>query len=62
MLDILLILVLVAVVAVLLFGVIAMARGGEAGSKISNKMMRWRVGLQLLAVVLIGLILYFREG
>jgi hypothetical protein len=41
---------------VLIVGVIAMARGGEFNRKYGQKMMRWRVGLQALAV---GLILLF---
>ncbi len=59
-LDILLGIVLVAVVAVLLIGVISMARGGNAGAKRSNLMMRWRVGLQFAAVLVIIAILFFR--
>ena len=45
-----------AVMLVLIVGVIAMARGGEFNRKYGQKMMRWRVGLQALAV---GLILLF---
>lgn len=41
-----------AVVVVLIVGVIAMARGGEFNEKYGNRMMRWRVALQALAVVL----------
>jgi len=61
-LDILLIVVLIAVVGVLLFGLISMARGGEANRKYSNKMMRWRVLLQFAAVAVIVAILFFRDG
>ncbi len=45
--------VLVAVVGVLLAGVVTMGKGGEKGSLRSNNLMRWRIGLQLLAVVLV---------
>jgi NADH:ubiquinone oxidoreductase subunit 6 (subunit J) len=61
-LDILLIVVLIAVVGVLIFGLISMARGGEASRKYSNKMMRWRVILQFVAVAVVIAILFFREG
>jgi hypothetical protein len=55
-LPILLAVALAAVMLVLIVGVIAMARGGEFNRKYGQKMMRWRVGLQALAV---GLILLF---
>ena len=55
-LPILLAVALAAVLLVLIVGVIAMARGGEFNRKYGQKMMRWRVGLQALAV---GLILLF---
>ena len=55
-LPILLAVALAAVMLVLIVGVIAMARGGEFNRKYGQKMMRWRVGLQALAV---GLILFF---
>ncbi len=41
-----------AVVVVLIVGVFAMARGGEFNDKYGNRMMRWRVALQALAVIL----------
>ena len=51
---------LIAVTAVLLLGLWNMMRGGS--SSFSQKMMRWRVGLQFLAVVLIMAALYFTSG
>ncbi|MBT5570221.1 MAG: twin transmembrane helix small protein [Alphaproteobacteria bacterium] len=57
-LAVLLALVLFAVVAILLFGIIAMARGGEFNRKYGNKMMRWRVAIQALAVVLVLLFVF----
>ena len=48
---------LIAVTVVLLLGLWNMMRGGS--SSFSQKMMRWRVGLQFLAVVLIMAALYF---
>jgi hypothetical protein len=51
-LSILLAIALAAVVLVLIFGLIAMARGGEFNRKYGNKLMRARVALQGLAIVL----------
>ena len=47
---------LIGVVGVLLAGVILMGRGGEANARWGNKLMRARVGLQLIAVVLLLLL------
>jgi hypothetical protein len=41
-----------AVVIVLLAGVISMAVGGDFNKRFGNKLMRWRVILQLVAVLL----------
>ena len=46
-----------AVAIVLLLGLWNMMRGGNSNR--SQKLMRWRVGLQFLAVVLIMSALYF---
>jgi hypothetical protein len=54
----LLIVVLVLVVAILFLGLFSMARGGEFNRKYGNVLMRFRVGAQLAAVVLV-LILVF---
>ena len=59
-LDILLAVVLVAIVGVLIFGVVSMGKGGEKGRERSNKMMRWRVGLQFAAVIVVVLIMLLR--
>lgn len=40
-----------AVLVVLIFGLANMMRGGSAN--LSQKLMRWRVGLQFLAVILL---------
>lgn len=47
---------LAAVVLVLLAGLANMLRGGEAS--LSQKLMRWRVGLQFATVVLVMLGFY----
>ncbi|MCX8231859.1 MAG: twin transmembrane helix small protein [Alphaproteobacteria bacterium] len=57
-LAVLLAFVLFAVLAVLIFGIIAMARGGEFNRKYGNKMMRWRVAIQALAIALVLLLVF----
>jgi hypothetical protein len=47
-----------AVALVLLLGLINMMRGGSANK--SQMFMRWRVGLQFVAILLIVAVLYFR--
>lgn len=49
-----------AVAVVLLAGLWNMARGGSPN--LSQKLMRWRVGLQFVAVMIIMAVLYFRGG
>ena len=51
----------IAVLAVLLLGVGGFARGGEFNRKNANKIMRWRLALQFLAVVLILIFVYVRR-
>ncbi|MEO1552152.1 MAG: twin transmembrane helix small protein [Pseudomonadota bacterium] len=51
-----------AVVAVLMVGIGGFAKGGEFNRKYANKLMRWRIGLQALAVVLILIFVYFQRG
>lgn len=46
-----------AVLIVLLMGLANMMRGGSANT--SQKLMRWRVGLQFLAVIIVMASLYF---
>ena len=48
---------LAAVAAVLLLGLWNMMRGGSPGR--SQALMRWRVGLQFLAIIIIMAALYF---
>jgi len=51
---------LAAVLIVLLMGLRNMMRGGSAN--MSQKLMRWRVGLQFLAVILIMASLYISSN
>jgi len=50
-------LLLVAVAGVLLLGLWNMLRGGNPGR--SQTLMRWRVGLQFVAIVVVMAVLYF---
>ena len=52
--PVLLIVALVATLGVVCAGLIAMARGGEFNRKHGNRLMRWRVALQGLALVLLA--------
>jgi len=51
---------LAAVGIVLLLGLVNMLRGGSANT--SQKLMRWRVGLQFLAIIIVMTVLYLRHG
>ncbi len=48
-----------AVAVVLLLGLWNMMRGGSANT--SQKLMRWRVGLQFLAIIVLMLALYISQ-
>jgi Hypoxia induced protein conserved region len=50
---------LASVLFVLVLGVVNMARGGN--SNLSQILMRWRVGLQFLAILIIIGVLFFRR-
>ena len=52
---------LAIVAAILFWGVITMARGGDYNRNNSNKIMRYRIILQALALLVFVLILWFRE-
>ncbi|WP_342360894.1 twin transmembrane helix small protein [Terrarubrum flagellatum] len=49
-----------AVAIVLLMGMVNMMRGGSANT--SQYLMRWRVGLQFLAIVVIMTVVWMRGG
>jgi len=51
------VLLMAAVLGVLLTGVLGMLRGGEFNKRHGNKLMRWRVMLQLAAVLVFALVL-----
>jgi hypothetical protein len=61
--DILIPVCLLAVVAVLFFGIYALFRGGDFGRSYSNKLMRLRVLMQFIAVmVLVAAFVWNRHG
>jgi hypothetical protein len=49
-----------AVAVVLLFGLANMLRGGNANT--SQLLMRWRVGLQFLALILIMVAIWYKQS
>jgi hypothetical protein len=49
----------IAVAVVLLLGLLNMVRGGSPN--MSQKLMRWRVGLQFLAVIVIMTAIWFMQ-
>lgn len=51
------------VLGILMLGIGSFGKGGEFNRKNANKIMRWRIGAQLIAVILILLFVYLRgEG
>ena len=44
----------IAVLAILLLGIGGFAKGGEFNKRNANKIMRWRLGAQFVAVILIA--------
>ena len=61
-LFILIIVACISVFAVLMLGVGSFAKSGAFHKKYANIIMRWRVGLQFFAVVLIMLYIWLRDG
>ena len=61
--QIILILALLAVAGILSWGVLTMARGGDYNIKNSNRIMRYRIILQAIALIIIlGLMWWRRSG
>jgi hypothetical protein len=54
--GILLLAAMLATLGVLAVGVVGFLRGGAFNERYGNKLMRARVGLQFLAVILLGLL------
>ena len=49
------------VLIILMFGIGSFAKGGNFGKKYSNKLMRWRIIAQAVAVLLIIVFVYFEK-
>ena len=49
---------MLATAGVLFAGIFGLMRGGEFNRKYSNVLMRWRIGLQAVAVALVMLVLW----
>ncbi len=49
------------VLGILLLGIGGFGRGGEFNRKYANKIMRWRIGAQFVAVLLILLFVFLRR-
>ncbi|MGH1330509.1 MAG: twin transmembrane helix small protein [Paracoccaceae bacterium] len=60
-LFILIILAVLAVLVVLMIGVLGFAKGGDFNRKHANRIMRYRVGMQAVALVLVVLYVYLRS-
>ena len=59
---IVLVIAVLAVVVVLMFGLGGFASGGDFNKRNANKIMRWRIIAQFIAVVLIVIYVYFFKG
>ncbi len=51
----------VTVAVILLFGIGTFGKGGEFNRKYANKIMRWRIGAQFVAVLLVLLYVFMRR-
>lgn len=49
------------VLAILMFGIASFAKGGAFNQRNANKIMRWRIGVQFVAVILIVSYAYLRS-
>ncbi|WP_439155780.1 twin transmembrane helix small protein [Yoonia sp.] len=49
------------VLGILLLGIGSFGKGGDFNRKNANKIMRWRIGAQFIAVLLILLFVYLRR-
>jgi hypothetical protein len=50
------------VLAILMFGIGSFAKGGDFNKRNANKIMRWRLGAQFVAVILIVGFAWLRSG
>lgn len=61
-LFLLVMLAVLIVVGIMLFGIGTFGKGGDFNKKYANKIMRWRIGAQFVAILLILLFVYIRRG
>jgi len=54
------VLVIAAVLIILMLGMSSFGKGGEFNRKNANRLMRWRIGVQFVAVILIVIFVYLR--
>ncbi len=54
------VLAVAAVLIILMLGIGSFGKGGEFNRKNANKIMRWRIGAQLIAVILILIFVWLR--
>jgi len=54
------VLAVAAVLIILMLGIGTFGKGGDFNKKHANKIMRWRIGAQLVAVILIVVFVYLR--
>ena len=59
-LFIIVVLAVLAVAVILVLGIAGFAKGGEINRKYGNKMMRYRLIAQFIAIILIVLYVYLR--
>ena len=52
----------IVVLAILVLGIGSFAKGGEFSHKHSNRLMRYRIGAQFIAVILILIAVYFGKA
>lgn len=53
---------LLAVAGILGWGVLTMARGGDYNVKNSNRIMRYRIIFQAIALMIILILIWFKRG
>lgn len=57
--SILVIIALAVVLAILLAGLVVMAMGGQVSKEWSNRLMRYRILAQAVAILIVILVIYF---
>jgi hypothetical protein len=60
-LFIIVIIAVLIVLGILLLGIGSFGKGGDFNRKYANKIMRWRIGAQFVAILLILLYVYLRR-